>query len=78
MTQSEIILLDVQQCQESLSQRSDVYNSVRVVIRPIPYLKVIHVMVKGTTEPKEFNLNENAVLIADYISETTQTLKQLK
>jgi hypothetical protein len=71
MNQQEIILSKVQACQEDISHISDVFNGVRVNIKPLKWIGAIHVCIKGTSEPKVFNFSESAEVIAKYINDKT-------
>ena len=70
MTTFEIIKADVEQCQESLVQRSDVYNSKRVIIKAQKYRGILSVYIQDLPA-REFSLNIDSLEVANYIQDKT-------
>jgi hypothetical protein len=71
MTAFELIVSGVDAVKESLSQKSDVYNGKRVIIKMQKWLGTINVWVKGNAAI-EFPIDTDTIVIANYINDTTQ------
>jgi hypothetical protein len=71
MTTFERIIVDIDQVKESFSQRSDVYNGIRVIIKMQKWLGTINVWVKGN-QSVDFPMGTDTMVIANYINDTAK------